>query len=85
MGIMVTKNEDKNDELTRRINADLREKRNKTSKQDGDKKDPDLVEDSDYVRDMKETQKYAWLWLICGIVGVVAIVIVAIYLLTQQR
>jgi hypothetical protein len=34
---------------------------------------------------MKETQKYAWLWVVCTIVGVVAIAIVVIYLLTQQR
>lgn len=85
MGIMVSKKDDVTDELSRRINADLREKMSKTSKQDGNKKDPDLVEDSDYVRDMKETQKYAWLWVVCTIVGVVAIVIVVIYLLTQQR
>ena len=63
MGIMVTKDNQERDELTRRINADLREKMNKTSKVTDDKKDPDFVEDSDYTRDLKKTGKYGWVFI----------------------
>ena len=63
MGIMVTKDNQERDELTRRINADLREKMNKTSKVTDDKKDPDFVEDSDYTRDLKKTGKYGWIFI----------------------
>ena len=69
MGIMVSKKDDVTDELTRRINADLREKMNASSKPVGDKEDPDYVEDSDYVRDLKKTGKYSWIWIVgnaCG-------------------
>lgn len=60
---MVTKDNQERDELTRRINADLREKMNKTSKVTDDKKDPDFVEDSDYTRDLKKTGKYGWIFI----------------------
>lgn len=41
MGIMLSKQDDKNAELTRRINADLREKMKGTAKMEG----PEFVED----------------------------------------
>ena len=72
---MVSKKDDVTDELTRRINADLREKMNASSKPVGDKEDPDYVEDSDYVRDLKKTGKYSWIWIV-GVVIVVAVLIV---------
>lgn len=80
MGIMVSKNDDVTDELSRRINADLREKMESTSKQVGDKDDPDYVEDSDYVRDLKKTGKYSWLWILGVIIVVIVIAIVGISL-----
>ncbi len=80
MGIMVSKKDDVTDELSRRINADLREKMNATSKQVGDKDDPDYVEDSDYVRDLKKTSKYSWIWILVGIVVVAVLVVVGITL-----
>ena len=44
MGIMVTKDNQERDELTRRINADLREKINKTQKVSDGKEDPDSTQ-----------------------------------------
>ena len=80
MGIMVSKKDDVTDELSRRINADLREKMNTTSKQVSDKDDPDYVEDSDYVRDLKKTGKYSWIWILVGIVVVAVLVALGITL-----
>lgn len=68
MGIIVTKDEDKNTDLNRRITADLRERAKVTEKQS----DPDLVEDSDYVKDFNKTGHFGWIWaiLILGAAGV---------------
>lgn len=68
MGIIVTKDEDKNSDLNRRITADLRERAKVTEKQS----DPDLVEDSDYVKDFNKTGHFGWIWaiLILGAAGV---------------
>ena len=63
MGIMVTKDNQDRDELSRRINADLREKMNRTSKTTKDETDPDFVEDSDYTKDLKKTGKYGWVFV----------------------
>lgn len=60
MGIIVSKNDDKNTDLTRRISADLRERAKVTERQS----DPDLVEDSDYVKDFKKTGHFGWVWAV---------------------
>ena len=60
MGIIINKNEDKNTDLNRRITADLRERAKVTERQS----DPDLVEDSDYVKDFKKTGHFGWIWVI---------------------
>lgn len=60
MGIIVNKENDKNDTLTERINADLREKMQSTS----EREDPDLVEDADYVKDSTKTGRFGWIWIV---------------------
>ena len=53
MGIIVTKEYDKNADLTRRINADLRAKMDAQSKME----DPDFVEGSAYMEDFLKKMK----------------------------
>lgn len=53
MGIIVTKEDDKNADLTRRINADLRAKMDAQSKME----DPDFVEGSAYMEDFLKKMK----------------------------
>ena len=53
-------NEDKNNDLNRRITADLRERAKAAEKQS----DPDLVEDSDYVKDFGKTGHFGWIWVV---------------------
>ncbi len=53
MGIIVTKEDDKNADLTRRINADLKAKMEGVSKAEN----PDFVEDSEYMQDFFKKMK----------------------------
>ena len=76
MGIIVTKDDDKKSELTRRINADLVEKSRRTSKQSGMRRDPDFVEDSDYSEDLKTTGRFSWVWFILIGLALISLVII---------
>ncbi|MBR5621082.1 hypothetical protein IKW75_01190 [Candidatus Saccharibacteria bacterium] len=74
MGIIVSKNNDENSRLNERITADLRERAARSALGS----DPDLVEDSDYTRDLKKTGKYTWVWAV--LIGLAVISLVAIAL-----
>lgn len=74
MGIVVTK-QDKDTELTARINADLRAKAQSTK----DIEDPDLVEDSDYAKDLKKTGKFGWIWLVLVLAALVSLALIFIF------
>lgn len=74
MGIIVSKNNDENSRLNERITADLRERAQKSALGS----DPDLVEDSDYARDLKKTGKYTWIWIVLVILAVASLVVVAL-------
>ena len=71
---MMNREEDKNEELTRRINADLRMKAESKSKDE--LRDVDLAENSEYVKDFKKTGSFAWLWVI--VAAVILVVLIAI-------
>ena len=62
MAVIVNKEDDKNSDLTRRINADLREKMagNSKTKQH---ETPDFTEDAEYIKDLKKTGKFGWVWI----------------------
>ena len=72
MAVIINKEDDKNADLTRRINADLREKMSEAARVGN--ADPDLAEGSEYVKDFKKTGKFAWVWILAVIV-VIAIVV----------
>ena len=80
MGVIVNKDQDTNDELTRRINADLRAKMygNSDDEDDGSglagRKDPDLAEDAEYMKDLKKTGKYGWVWIVLIVLAVISLV-----------
>lgn len=73
MGIMVQKNEDKS-KLNEQINADLRERAARTSRE----MDPDYVEDSDYAKDLKKTGRFAWVWAVLIILAIISLIIIFI-------
>lgn len=75
MAIIVSKDDDKNNPLNARINADLREKMAETSKISDD---PDLVEDSEYTKDLKKTGKFGWIWIVLIVLALISLVIILI-------
>lgn len=74
MGIIVSKNNDENSRLNDRIAADLRARAQQSAAGD----DPDLVEDSDYAKDLKKTGKYTWVWIVLIVLAIIALVIIAL-------
>lgn len=71
MGILVEKDEDRS-ELSRRINADLRERATKTSKQE----EYDSVEDSELLRNTRKTSHFSWFWFILVFLAAAALVVI---------
>ncbi|MCR5832969.1 MAG: hypothetical protein K6G36_03535 [Candidatus Saccharibacteria bacterium] len=76
MGIIVNKEDDKNDALTARINADLREKMQTTSAQTDD---PDLVEDTDYVKEYKKTSHFGWVWIVLIALAILSLIFIVFF------
>lgn len=77
MGIMVTKNDDLNQDLTKRIDADLREKVEATSKNEKGA-GVDFAEDSEYVEGFKKTSKFAWIWIAGILIAILTLIIAGI-------
>ena len=75
MGIIVNKENDKNNELSRRIDADLKAKLSGNSRSDDDEV-PDFAEDSEYVRDFKKTGRFSWAWIV--LIGFAMVALIAI-------
>ncbi len=78
MGIMLQKEDDLNEELTRKISADLRAKMDATQNPVGDEKTPNFAEDSEYVKDFSKTGRFAWVWIMLTIVAVVALIVLGL-------
>lgn len=76
MGIIVNKEDDKNDALTARINADLREKMQTTSEPAND---PDLVEDTDYVKEYKKTSHFGWVWIVLIALAILSLIFIVFF------
>ena len=72
MGIMVRKDNDRNSDLNDRISADLRVRAAKTERA----ADPDLVEDSDYTRDLKKTGQFGWVWLVLIALAILSLIVI---------
>ena len=79
MGVIVNKENDKNNELSRRIDADLRAKLD--GKQKTEDVDKDFVESQEYISDLKKTGEYGWVWVVL----IIIIVIVAILIGTSTK
>lgn len=75
MGVIVNKNNYKNDELSRRIDADLRAKALETvGGSDGEVEDPDFAEDSEYVKEFKKTGRFGWVWIVLIILAILSVI-----------
>lgn len=73
MGVIVNKENTKKSELTRRIDADLKAKQMATADIKGEA-DPDFAEDSEYVKNMKKTSKFGWVWIVLIVLAILSII-----------
>ena len=83
MAVIVNKDNDKNSELTRRINADLREKMSGSSKTVAKNADPDFMEGAEYMKDLKKTGKFGWVWI--ALAGLALVILIALGLSLKHK
>ena len=72
MGVIVNKEQEKNSELSRRIDADLREKALKTTR--GRNGDVDLAEDAEYLKDLNKTSRFGWVWIVLIVLAILSLI-----------
>ena len=80
---IVNKENDRNNELSRRIDADLRVKMSGSSKTVSKNADPDFTEGAEYIKDLKKTGKFGWVWIV--LVGLVLVILIALGLSLNQK
>ncbi|MBO7657500.1 hypothetical protein J6S55_02585 [Candidatus Saccharibacteria bacterium] len=73
MGIIVNKENNKNDNLERRISADLRAR---AVKEAPDGEVTDFASDSEYTKDTKKTGRFAWVWIVLIVLAIISLVII---------
>lgn len=71
MGVILNKEND-NDELSRRINADLRARTMEAMDESNEL--PDLAEDSEYVQNFQKTSRFGWVWIVLVVLALTALV-----------
>ena len=74
MGVIVNKNNQQDNELSRRISADLREKAITASGVVGGEETPDFAEDAEYMKDLKKTGRFGWIWVVLIVLAIISIV-----------
>lgn len=74
MGIIVNKDNKLDNELTRRIDADLRAKLSGNTLPEDGTPQTDFTEDTEYMQDYKKTGRFSWVWVVLGFLAVVALV-----------
>lgn len=75
MGVIVNKNNYKDDELSRRIDADLRARALRTAgAAESDRKDPDFADDAEYIKDLKKTGRFGWVWVVLIVLAILSII-----------
>ena len=73
MGVIVHKETERRTELNDRIAADLRNRAGQTEQDD-----PDFVEDADYVRTLKKTGKFSWIWFVLVGLALASLVLIIV-------
>ena len=75
MGVIVNKENSKNDELARRIDADLRAR----AVQEAKANDPDLAEDAEYMKDLKKTGRFGWVWAVLVVLAILSVISIFVF------
>ena len=79
MGVIVNKNNQQDNELSRRIDADLRERALRTSGVVGDNETPDFAEDSEYVKDFQKTSRFGWIWAVLIVLAILSVISIVFF------
>jgi hypothetical protein len=74
MGVIVNKNNQQDNELSRRISADLREKAIRASGVVGNDETPDFAEDAEYMQDFKKTGRFGWVWVVLIVLAILSVI-----------
>lgn len=69
MGIMMSNDVEKNSELNRRIDADLRAR---TQQQTRNTPERDVAEE--YVEGTKKTGRFAWIWIVLIVLAILSLI-----------
>lgn len=75
MAVIVHKEQERDTELNQRIAADLRARAQQTS----GVSDPDLVEDSDYTIELRETSRFGWVWMVLTGLALLSLVSIVLF------
>lgn len=78
MGIMVSKDNQQDDELSRRISADLRERALEAVDATGEG-DVDLVEDAEYLKNLQRTSRFGWMWIVLIVLAILSIISIVFF------
>lgn len=73
MGVIVNKENEKNTELSKRISADLRTKAVEA------KEDVDLAEDAEYLKNLRKTSKFGWVWVVLIVLAILSLVFIILF------
>lgn len=76
VGIIVNKDDNKNSDLTRRIDADLRTKLQSTSTSISQ---PDLTAQSTYLQDFKKTSRFGWVWIVLIVLAIISLLSIVFF------
>ena len=76
MGVIVNKEQEQNDELSRRITADLRAKAMETA-DISDSDDVDLAEEAEYLRNLNKTSRFGWVWIVLILLAIASLISIA--------
>lgn len=74
MAVIVTK-QGRDTELQKRIQADMDKKVAAHGHDDA----PDLVEDSDYLKETKKTGKFGWVWLVLIVLAIISLISIFVF------
>ena len=75
MGVIVNKDNSQDDEISRKITADLRERAMETVDVDGGEGvGTDFTEDSEYLKDLQKTSKFGWVWIVLIVLAIISLV-----------
>ena len=76
MGVIVNKNDELEDELSRRISADLRGRMNVAA--EGKAVQTDFSE-LEYTKDLKKTGRFSWVWIVLVVLAILSLISIVFF------